>query len=131
MNATTTGSQVMRREWRALARLLLESCAAGVFASLVLALAVFVVATQAQAAGFDASLACRDPVPTFPGSLAGASLASSASASAASIAGALFIAASAWTLVARRPRRATATGLPVIDALGALECAVRASRFVC
>ena len=40
----------LRREWRSLGRLLLESVATGAFVSLVLGLAVFIVATQAQAA---------------------------------------------------------------------------------
>src|SRR5438445_13733179 len=39
-----------RREWLSLGRLLLESVATGAFVSLVLGLAVFIVATQAQAA---------------------------------------------------------------------------------
>lgn len=39
-----------RREWRELARLVLESLAAGMFVSLVLALAVFVASAQAYAA---------------------------------------------------------------------------------
>ena len=40
----------MRREWPVLGRLLIESVATGAFVSLVLGLAVFIVATQAQAA---------------------------------------------------------------------------------
>ena len=40
----------VRREWRVLGRLLLESVATGAFVSLVLGLAVFIVATQARAA---------------------------------------------------------------------------------
>ncbi len=42
--------------WRGLARLALEGLAAGVFVSLVLALAVFIVAAQAEAAPL-----ARDP----------------------------------------------------------------------
>jgi Ca-activated chloride channel homolog len=45
-----TDSGGIRREWRSLGRLLLESVATGAFVSLVLGLAVFIVATQAQAA---------------------------------------------------------------------------------
>jgi Ca-activated chloride channel family protein len=40
----------VRREWRVLGRLLLESVATGAFVSFVLGLAVFIVATQARAA---------------------------------------------------------------------------------
>jgi formate/nitrite transporter FocA (FNT family) len=40
----------VRNEWRYLGRLLLESIATGAFVSIVLALAVFIVATQAHAA---------------------------------------------------------------------------------
>ena len=40
----------VQREWRVLGRLLLESVATGAFVSLVLGLAVFIVATQARAA---------------------------------------------------------------------------------
>src|SRR5947207_10313310 len=40
----------IRREWPVLGRLLIESVATGAFVSLVLGLAVFIVATQAQAA---------------------------------------------------------------------------------
>ena len=39
------------RAWRDLVRLLVESLATGAFVSVVLALAVFIVATQARAAG--------------------------------------------------------------------------------
>ncbi len=45
-----TNSGGLQREWRSLGRLLLESVATGAFVSLVLGLAVFIVATQAQAA---------------------------------------------------------------------------------
>ncbi len=45
------GSNVLRREWRELGRLALESVATGLFVSLVLALAVFVVSFEAHAAG--------------------------------------------------------------------------------
>jgi Ca-activated chloride channel family protein len=45
-----TNSSGIRHEWRSLGRLLLESVATGAFVSLVLGLAVFIVATQAQAA---------------------------------------------------------------------------------
>ena len=44
------------REWRFLGRLLLESVATGAFVSLVLGLAVFIVATQARAAPLPASV---------------------------------------------------------------------------
>jgi Ca-activated chloride channel homolog len=44
------GSDIVRREWRNLGRLLLESVITGAFVSAVLGLAVFIVATQAQAA---------------------------------------------------------------------------------
>ena len=44
---------VLRREWRGLARLVLESFAAGIVASLALALAVFIVTTPAHAAAGD------------------------------------------------------------------------------
>jgi len=40
-----------RREWRELGRLVLESAAAGMFVSLLLALAVFIASAQAYAAG--------------------------------------------------------------------------------
>jgi len=49
-----TGSGVLRREWRGLARLVLESFAAGIVVSVALALAVFIVTTPAHAAGSDA-----------------------------------------------------------------------------
>ncbi len=42
---------VLRREWRTLGRLALESLATGLFVSLVLALAVFIVSFEAKAAG--------------------------------------------------------------------------------
>ena len=58
MSTVATGSEVLRREWRALLRLVLEGCAAGIFVSLVLALAVFVASTKAEAAGLDARLTC-------------------------------------------------------------------------
>ncbi|MEP7328653.1 MAG: VIT domain-containing protein, partial [Betaproteobacteria bacterium] len=45
-----TGTGVMRREWRELGRLIVDSLLAGMFVSLVLALAVFIVSTQAAAA---------------------------------------------------------------------------------
>jgi Ca-activated chloride channel homolog len=45
------GSSVLRREWRQLGRLALESLATGFVVSLVLALAVFVVSFEAKAAG--------------------------------------------------------------------------------
>ncbi|HQR11371.1 MAG TPA: marine proteobacterial sortase target protein [Casimicrobiaceae bacterium] len=45
---------VLRREWRTLGRLALESAATGFFVSLVLALAVFIVSFEAHAAGSDA-----------------------------------------------------------------------------
>ena len=41
-----TGSGFLRREWRELGRLVLESFGAGLFVSLVLALAVFIVSAQ-------------------------------------------------------------------------------------
>mgnify|MGYP003493465044 CR=1 FL=1 len=44
------GTGFMRREWRALGRLVVDSLMAGMFVSLVLALAVFIVSTQAAAA---------------------------------------------------------------------------------
>ncbi|MGI8895280.1 MAG: hypothetical protein ACR2HE_06450, partial [Casimicrobiaceae bacterium] len=46
----TTRRGFPRREWRELARLVLESLAAGMFVSLVLALAVFIASAQAYAA---------------------------------------------------------------------------------
>src|SRR4029079_10934253 len=49
-----TGSGVLRREWRGLARLVLESFAAGIDVSVALALAVFIVTTPPHAAGSDA-----------------------------------------------------------------------------
>ena len=49
-----TGNDVLRREWRGLARLVLESFAAGIVVSLALALAVFIVTTPAHAAAGDA-----------------------------------------------------------------------------
>ena len=49
-SGTVRGSGVLRREWRNLLRLALESLGAGVVVSLVLALAVFIVAQQAHAA---------------------------------------------------------------------------------
>lgn len=45
-----TGTGVLRREWRGLARLVVESFAAGVVVSAVLALAVFIVSAPAHAA---------------------------------------------------------------------------------
>ena len=48
------GSSLLRRQWRALGLLVVECFAAGMFISLVLALAVFVVSTQAQAAPAEA-----------------------------------------------------------------------------
>ena len=45
-----TGSGVMRREWRELARFVVESFVAGLVVSLVMALAVFIVTTPAHAA---------------------------------------------------------------------------------
>ena len=48
------GSGILRREWRQLGRLVLESFAAGIVVSLALALAVFIVTTPAYAAGGDA-----------------------------------------------------------------------------
>ena len=47
------GSGILRREWRQLGRLVLESFAAGIVVSLALALAVFIVTTPAYAAGSD------------------------------------------------------------------------------
>ena len=44
------GTGFMRREWRELGRLVVDSLMAGMFVSLVLALAVFIVSTQAAAA---------------------------------------------------------------------------------
>lgn len=49
----TTGSGILRREWRELGRLVLESFAAGIVVSLALALAVFIVTTPAHAAPGD------------------------------------------------------------------------------
>jgi Ca-activated chloride channel family protein len=49
MATGTSNTTNLRREWRALLRLFLESCAAGLVASIVLGLAVFIVATQAKA----------------------------------------------------------------------------------
>ena len=46
----TTGKGFERREWRELGRLLVDSLVAGMFVSLVLALAVFIVSTQTAAA---------------------------------------------------------------------------------
>ncbi len=46
----STGSALLRREWRQLGRLVVESFAAGTFVSIVLALAVFLVSTQTHAA---------------------------------------------------------------------------------
>ena len=45
-----SGSGFMRREWRELGRLVVDSLVAGMFVSMVLALAVFIVSTQAGAA---------------------------------------------------------------------------------
>ncbi len=45
-----SGSVFLRREWRELGRLVVDSLVAGLFVSLVLALAVFIVSTQAAAA---------------------------------------------------------------------------------
>jgi Ca-activated chloride channel homolog len=53
-SGTVRGSGVLRREWRNLLRLALESLGAGVVVSLVLALAVFIVAQQAHAAPAEA-----------------------------------------------------------------------------
>jgi len=46
----TTASGFLRREWRELGRLVVDSLLAGMFVSLVLALAVFIVTTQVAAA---------------------------------------------------------------------------------
>ena len=46
----TYGNNVLRREWRQICRLALESLATGFFVSLVLALAVFIVSFEAHAA---------------------------------------------------------------------------------
>jgi hypothetical protein len=46
---------VLRHEWRQLGRLALESLATGVFVSLVLALAVFIVSSEVHAANGDIS----------------------------------------------------------------------------
>ncbi|MFO1315857.1 MAG: marine proteobacterial sortase target protein [Burkholderiales bacterium] len=48
-----TGSGVLRREWRVLARFVVESFAAGLVVSAVLAIAVFIVSTPARAAAAD------------------------------------------------------------------------------
>jgi len=45
------GNSVLRREWRHIGRLALESIATGFFVSLVLALAVFIISFEARAAG--------------------------------------------------------------------------------
>ena len=45
------GSSVLRREWRQLGRFALESLGTGLFVSLVLALAVFIISFEAKAAG--------------------------------------------------------------------------------
>jgi Ca-activated chloride channel family protein len=45
------GSSVLRQEWRQLGRLALESLGTGLFVSLVLALAVFIISVEARAAG--------------------------------------------------------------------------------
>jgi hypothetical protein len=47
---TTARDGVVRREWRELAELALTSLATGLVASLVLALAVFIISFEAQAA---------------------------------------------------------------------------------
>ncbi len=47
------GNGILRSQWRELARLVLESFAAGIVVSLALALAVFIVTTPAHAAGGD------------------------------------------------------------------------------
>jgi hypothetical protein len=44
------GNLVLRREWRQLVRLALESLGTGLFVSLILALAVFVISFEAKAA---------------------------------------------------------------------------------
>ncbi len=44
------GTRVLRREWRQLGRLALESLGTGLFVSLVLALAVFIISVEARAA---------------------------------------------------------------------------------
>jgi len=49
-SSDTTRRGLPRHEWRELARLVLESLAAGMFVSLVLALAVFIASAQAYAA---------------------------------------------------------------------------------
>jgi Ca-activated chloride channel family protein len=46
-----SANAVLRREWRPVGRLLIESAATGLFVSVVLALAVFIVSFEAQAAG--------------------------------------------------------------------------------
>lgn len=68
MNAPATSSAVRPaprllppRGWRGLALLVIEGVAAGLFVSLVLALAVFIAATQAQAATDLPSLRGDDP----------------------------------------------------------------------
>jgi len=49
-SSDSTRRGLPRHEWRELARLVLESLAAGMFASLVLALAVFIASAEAYAA---------------------------------------------------------------------------------
>ena len=52
---------MLRREWRQLARLALESLGTGLFVSLVLALAVFIISFEANAANAANSAATADP----------------------------------------------------------------------
>ena len=62
-----TGSGVMRREWRELARFVVESFVAGLVVSLVMALAVFIVTTPAHAAPVRGARLPRQAGPPRPG----------------------------------------------------------------
>jgi hypothetical protein len=140
MHVVPPGASFLRREWRSLARLFLESCATGMFVSLVLALAVFVVATQARAA---------EPQPLFVSDMAStvevarssqlpnASLHRTEAGVDRSVAPAFAASATLLTLgiaalaVARKHRRGAIAPNPLSDPLAALERAVCASRSVC
>ena len=141
MSTVTTGTEVLRREWRALLRLVLEGCAAGIFVSLVLALAVFVASTRAEAAGLDARLTCdHEPSVAHSGTIdvADHQLAISvpviltlAKTSAAPMVGVMVLIGAASLIVTRYRRRAVVSHPMPVDVLGRLERATRASRLVC
>ena len=145
MTTTATAFRsAVRREWREIARLLLQSCAAGVFASLVLALAVFIAATQAKAvplrdeehplASFERAVEKGQPAwwssRPSPTRTEIAARALGAGEAASFAAGAVAV-ASGLVLLVRRRRVAAVRNVEPAEPLSALEHRVRASRSVC